>query len=121
VVADPELMRIALSNYLSNAAKYGREGGKAKIEVAQVGEAIDVRVWNEGPGFSSDEGQSLFGKFSRLHNENTRDKRGSGLGLYLCKQILDLHGGTVWAESESGSWARFCFRLPLLPREGPDR
>ena len=114
VVADPELMRIALSNYLSNAAKYGREGGKAEIAVAQVEEAIEVRVWNEGLGFSSDEGQSLFGKFSRLHNENTRGKRGSGLGLYLCKQILDLHGGTVWAESKSGSWARFCFRLPLF-------
>ena len=113
VVADEELMRIALSNYLSNAAKYGREGGQARLEAARIGEDLRVCLTNEGPGFSTEDGQALFGKFSRLRNENTRGKRGSGLGLYLCKQILGLHDGTVYAESEPGQWARFCFRFPL--------
>jgi signal transduction histidine kinase len=73
---------------------------------------IVLTVWNEGEGFSPDERERLFNKFSRLQNPNTKGKRGSGLGLYLCKQILDLHDGEVWAESEQGTWAQFSFSLP---------
>lgn len=117
--ADPELLRIALSNYLSNAAKYGREGGEARVEAASLEGQVVVSVWNEGPGFAPEEGEALFEKFSRLRNEHTRDKRGSGLGLYICREILAQHGGTVWAESEPGRWARFSFRLPALPPSAP--
>jgi len=113
VRADPELMRIALTNYLTNAAKYGREGGKAHLETAIEQNGIRVSVWNEGEGFTPDEGRQLFGKFSRLRNPTTADKRGSGLGLFICRQILDLHDGKVWAESEPGQWARFSFRFPI--------
>ena len=111
VEADAELLRIALTNYLSNAAKYGREGGRAKLEVSTEADEVTVCVWNEGDGFSKDEAERLFDKFYRLRNENTRSKRGSGLGLYLCRNILDLHDGRAWAESEPGQWARFCFHL----------
>ena len=117
VDADPELMRIALSNYLSNAAKYGREGGQARLTVAGVEGGIDVTVWNEGAGFTPEEGRALFEKFSRLHTETTRGKRGSGLGLYLCRQILELHGGTVRADSEPGQWAAFTFHFPRAVSE----
>ena len=106
-------MRIGLGNLLSNAAKYGRESGQARLQAAVDGGQLTVCVWNEGPGFSQEDRKLLFGKFSRLRNPNTRDKRGSGLGLYLCKQVVDLHGGQAWAESEPGQWARFCFRVPL--------
>jgi len=112
VEADPELIRIALNNYLINAAKYGREGGQARLEVATNGNEVTVCVWNEGPGFSEEDGKLLFGKFSRISNENTRDKRGSGLGLFLCKKIAELHSGKVWAESEEGQWAKFFFSIP---------
>lgn len=114
--ADPELMRIALNNYLSNAAKYGREGGRVKL-VAQL-EEVDVKltVWNEGTGFTEEEGKTLFGKFARLKNKNTRDKKGSGLGLFLCRQVAEQHGGSAWAESEPGQWALFGIRFP---REAP--
>jgi len=112
VEADPELLRIALSNFLSNAAKYGKEGGRAELRAGRDGDGLTVSVWNEGPGFSEEEGKLLFGKFSRLRNDTTKGKRGSGLGLYLCRQILELHGGRVWAESEPGHWARFSLHLP---------
>ena len=113
ILADPELLRIALTNYLSNAAKYGKEDGEATLTVAEEEECITVSVRNEGSGFTADEKTSLFTKFSRLRNENTANKRGSGLGLFLVKYILELHGGSVWAESEPGQWAKFCFRLPV--------
>jgi signal transduction histidine kinase len=114
VFADPELMRIALKNYLTNAAKYGTEKTQATLMVAEDTEQgeVTVSVWNEGTGFTAEEKAFLFSKFSRLKNENTANKRGSGLGLFLIKRILDQHDGKVWAESEPGQWAKFCFNFP---------
>ncbi len=118
VEVDAELIRIALGNYLSNAAKYGREGTAVRLTVRMDDGQNEVCVRNEGPGFSEEERDKLFVKFSRLRNRHTSDKRGSGLGLFLCRQILELHGGKVWAESEEGRWARFYFSFPntSLPR-----
>jgi len=112
VEADMELMRIALTNYLTNVAKYGREGGAARLQVRSDSGQITVSVWNEGEGFPEEDRDKLFGKFSRLHNKNTQGKRGSGLGLFLCRQVLELHDGTVSAESEPGEWAKFSFTFP---------
>jgi signal transduction histidine kinase len=111
--ADPELIRLVLSNYLSNAAKYSREKGRVLVQVQTSAEDLVVSVWNEGKGFQPEEADTLFKKFSRLQNENTRGKRGSGLGLYLCREIIELHGGKVWAESREGEWARFSFSVPI--------
>ena len=111
--ADPELLRIALVNYLSNAAKYGKENGSARLSVTEKENEIVVSVRNDGAGFKAEDRERLFGKFSRLQNASTRAARGSGLGLYLCKQALELHGGAVWAESKPGEGAEFGFRLPL--------
>jgi two-component system NtrC family sensor kinase len=122
VEADAELIRVALGNYLSNASKYGREETTVRLFVETDDGVNEVCVWNEGPGFSAEERDKLFEKFSRLRNRHTSDKRGSGLGLFLCRQILELHGGKVWAESEEGRWARFCFSFPSTSssrRPGP--
>jgi signal transduction histidine kinase len=111
--ADPELMRIVVGNFLSNAAKYGRENGTARLKVFTKEDRLVVDVWNEGEGFSAEEREQLFKKFSRLRNAAAARKRGSGLGLFLCRQIVEMHGGTVNAESEPGSWADFSFSIPL--------
>lgn len=112
VEADPELMRIALTNYLSNAAKYGLEGGTIRLDTSCREGELHVSIWNEGAGFTREERPALFGKFSRLKNAQTRGKRGSGLGLFLCQQVAEQHGGRVWAESEPGQWARFGLAFP---------
>lgn len=112
VQGDAELLRIALTNYLSNAAKYGREAGAARLEVRLADGQLSFSVWNEGAGFTPAESKALFGKFARLKNENTRNQRGSGLGLYLCQQIAELHGGHVCSESEPDRWARFTLSMP---------
>jgi signal transduction histidine kinase len=111
--ADPELLRIALVNYLSNAAKYGREGGAARLSVETDGAKATLSVWNEGAGFKPAEREKLFQKFSRLKNSNTRGKRGSGLGLFLVRHIAMLHGGSAWGESEPDQWAQFFLSIPL--------
>ena len=122
VVADPELLRIALTNYLTNAAKYGAENTRATLTAAEDPEqgCLTVSVWNEGAGFTAEEKALLFSKFSRLKNENTANKRGSGLGLFLIKQILGQHAGSVWAESEPGQWAKFCFSFPIQSEMGSE-
>lgn len=114
VQTDPDLLRIALTNYLSNAAKYGAAHTQARLTVCEEHGMISTSVRNEGAGFRPDEQAALFTKFSRLQNENTAKKRGSGLGLYLTKHIIELHGGKVWAESEPEQWAKFCFSVPAM-------
>lgn len=114
MTADADLLRIAVSNYLSNAAKYGKESGRAKLTVRTTEDnTLRVSVWNEGQGFTAEDKEKLFKKFSRLKNENTANKRGSGLGLFLSAQIIELHNGTFWAESVPGEWAEFGFDLPI--------
>jgi two-component system NtrC family sensor kinase len=109
---DAELMRIALTNYLNNAAKYGNEGTVARLMGRVEGPEFIITVRNEGEGFTATEREALFKRFSRLKNTNTSSKRGSGLGLFLTKQIAEAHGGRVWAEAEPGRWAMFGLALP---------
>jgi PAS domain S-box-containing protein len=116
VQADRELLRVALTNYLTNAAKYGAEHTQVRLTVREDQGKLTTTVWNKGAGFRPDEQASLFAKFSRLENKNTLRNRGSGLGLYLTKHIVELHNGKVWAESAPDKWAKFCFSVPLNTR-----
>ncbi len=115
VQADPGLLRIALNNLLTNAAKYGRENARASLTVAVENNIVTIIVRNEGAGFPPDEAQRLFEKFYRVRDANTHSKRGSGIGLFTVKHIAELHGGRVWAESEPGAWAAFHFSFPVDP------
>jgi signal transduction histidine kinase len=112
VMCDPRLLVVALSNLLSNAAKYGREGGKARIIVENSGEGFSINVWNEGEGFSDEQRQQLFQKFSRLHSPGGQQRKGTGVGLYSVRRIAQLHGGTASASSEPGQWAQFTIFIP---------
>jgi len=113
VVADPSLLRIALNNFLTNAAKYGREGGRASVTVKAEDGRVILSVWNEGEGFPPDATPHLFEKFFRVRDSSTHAKRGSGIGLFTVKNIANLHGGRAWAESEPGSWAAFYLSFPI--------
>lgn len=71
-------------------------------------------MWNEGEGVPEDEIDKLFTKFTRLRSgEKIREERGSGLGLFITREIIQKHGGKIWVESEEGKWANFIFTLPL--------
>ncbi len=113
VNVDPELARIAIANYLSNAIKYGRENGRIEIRARQQGGRARLSVWNEGMGFSPDQRDRLFRKFGRLSDPLTKRQKGSGLGLYLVREIVERHGGRVGASSEPEHWAEFWLTLPL--------
>jgi two-component system NtrC family sensor kinase len=110
---DPELLRIAFGNFVSNAIKYGKDGGRIELQAAQHDGVIEVFVRNEGEGFPEGQREKLFQKFSRLDHELARSRRGSGLGLWLCRRIIEQHGGEVFADSQPGQWASFGFRIPM--------
>ena len=112
IVADPDLLEIVYKNLLDNALKYGRNGGKIRLGYKQ--EEMDVRfeVWNEGKGLPPDKIQRIFGKFVRFESEK-EVSRSTGLGLFITKDIINKHGGSIWAESQEGKWINFIFTLPM--------
>jgi two-component system, NtrC family, sensor kinase len=109
---DPNLLRIVYDNLVSNAIKYGKNGGVVVLGAEIVdGEAI-LSVLNEGDGIAADKLSFLFQKFSRIENARHAGKKGTGLGLFICKEIVEQHGGRISAESEEGRWTRFNIVLP---------
>lgn len=119
VVADSDLLRVALNNLLTNAAKYGREGGLARVTLRREVDQVHLSVWNEGEGFPPEESVHLFEKFFRLRNANTQRKRGSGVGLFTVSNVAELHHGRAWAESEPGVSAAFHLSFPCPPPDAP--
>ena len=120
---DRNLITSVFANLLSNAVKYGRSGSEIRVAGRQEadGQWLRFSVWNEGPGFSREEGDKLFHKFSRLAGGGVDTKSGTGLGLFVALQIIEMHGGKVWATSEPGQWAEFAFLLPRRPGQEPGR
>jgi len=111
ILADPALMRIALTNLLSNAIKFTRGRDPALIEIGRTTldkEAV-YYVRDNGAGFDMRYASKLFGMFQRLHGHARFE--GSGVGLASVQQIVQRHGGRIWAESEEGEGATFYFTL----------
>ena len=112
VLADRDLLRIVYDNLLSNAIKYGNSGGKIQLEVDEDDNFVILSVYNEGQGIPRDKIDKLFKKFSRINGPGYAGKKGTGLGLYICKEIIEKQGGKIWVKSSEGNWAKFVFSLP---------
>jgi signal transduction histidine kinase len=112
---DPDLLRVVLDNLIGNAVKYGEEGTDVLVALRPIGSGLRVEVTNHGIGIPVDRFPELFEKFHRLQDPRLRSRKGTGVGLYLVKRIVELHGGTVGVEGEYGQWIRFLFELPPPP------
>ncbi|MFP4054764.1 MAG: ATP-binding protein, partial [Phycisphaerae bacterium] len=112
VACDRGQLRIVMVNLLTNASKYGHEGGEIRIRARLEKDAFEIAVRNEGVGFTRQERTRLFRKFSRLDNPELRKQKGTGVGLYTVWRLVNLHGGRVNAASEPGQWAKFSLRIP---------
>jgi signal transduction histidine kinase len=110
--ADVNLLRIVYDNLLSNAVKYGRAGGVILLDAQESADQVTLSVRNDGEGIPPDKMGRLFRKFSRLDSPESTGKRGTGLGLYISREIVEKHDGEMWAESQVGEWARFSFTIP---------
>jgi PAS domain S-box-containing protein len=118
VRADADRLRQVLSNLLSNAVKFSPQGGEVTLGARLEGrKKVVVWVADQGVGISPEEMHKLFSKFFRIDNTETRSIGGTGLGLALVKEIVEAHGGQVWAESTSGQGSTFFFTLPTATRD----
>jgi signal transduction histidine kinase/DNA-binding response OmpR family regulator len=116
IVADPDRLRRVMTNLLSNAVKYSPEGGAIVIRCRRRNGDVVVEVRDHGLGIPKDQIASLFQKFQRVRGEAHMSIGGTGLGLYICRLIVEGHGGRIWVESEPGQGSTFAFSLPRDPR-----
>lgn len=95
IAADPDLMMIVVNNLVNNAAKYGQEGGQIILSSRQTDDRVEFEVYNDGRPITPEGRQMLFKKFSRLDGPEKKKVKGTGLGLYITKQIIEAHGGQI--------------------------
>jgi signal transduction histidine kinase len=114
---DGERIKQVLENLLSNAIKYTPEGGAVKICLTVEDDQAVLEVADTGPGIPGEQMDELFSKYHRSGNHSVRTIRGTGLGLFIVKEIVKAHGGAVTARSDGapGAGTVFTVRLPLAP------
>jgi len=119
VMGDPNLLQIVYRNLFGNALKYRSPSGKISYGVEPRSHHYQFNVWNEGPGLPAEETEKIFDKFYRVNTELTKQKRGTGLGLYNIRRIIEAHGGRIWCETRPGAWINFLFTLPKGENPAP--
>jgi two-component system phosphate regulon sensor histidine kinase PhoR len=113
VIADPGQLRQVLVNLVDNAVKYSPEGGRVELRVRSENGSCQIEVADEGLGIPPDEHERIFEKFYRLDPQQTQGVGGSGLGLYICRELVERMNGRLNVESEPGKGSRFTVELPL--------
>ena len=105
-----------LANLVDNAIRYTPPGGRVVVAARQGAGSIQVDVTDTGPGIPPEALPRVFDRLYRVDPSRDRGTGGSGLGLTIARQLVEAHGGTIWAESEEGSGSRFGFDLPMSER-----
>ncbi len=112
IQGDPILLRVVFKNLLDNALKYGPRQGEIRLGYDRLEESHRFQVHNEGPGLSTEQIGKLFGKFTRFRPPEESGEKGTGLGLFITREIVVKHGGSITAESEPGQGVTFFIILP---------
>ncbi len=115
VLGEAVLIEETLTNLLFNAVKYTPDGGKVGMDVRQDGSFIQVRIADTGIGIPEAELPRIFEEFYRAENARALERDGTGLGLAFAKQVIERHGGRVWAENNPDGGSTFTFTLPNSP------
>jgi len=113
VYADRDRVVEVLANLLDNADKYSPPGTDIAIDARADGDEVTLCVRDDGPGLQLDDLDRVFEKFYRADNSDAQVAYGYGLGLYVCRQLVEAHGGRIWAENAPNGGAVFSFTLPV--------
>ena len=113
VTGDYEQIKQLLRNFIHNAIKFNKKGGKVRVVARKRNGWVEVCVTDTGIGIPLDRIDKVFDRFYQVDSSLTRRYGGTGMGLAIAKNIVEAHGGKIWAESEEGKGSRFCFTLPL--------
>lgn len=113
---DPDRLREVVTNLFDNAVKYTPEG-KVSLGLTGDNQVVQMYVRDTGPGIPQEDLNHLFQKFYRVDNSATRTIGGTGLGLFICRKIVELYGGRIWVESELGKGSSFFMNFPRLTQQ----
>lgn len=120
-VGDEDLLRRVLINLLQNAVKYTPKGGAVSLSITEEPDAIAMVVRDSGIGLSREQIARLFKKYYRVEGGDQSVRRGSGIGLYFSKLVVEAHGGTIAVDSKPGSGTVVQIRLPRRPAGKEER
>ncbi|HEY7179584.1 MAG TPA: GAF domain-containing protein [Gaiella sp.] len=113
VAVDPDKIRQVIANLLDNAIKYSPDGGRVELTLSQADARVRFRVSDEGLGIPPAEHERIFEKFYRLDPQLTRGVGGTGLGLYICRELVHRMHGRIWVESDGQAGSSFFVDLPV--------
>lgn len=112
IFIDAERINQVISNLINNAIKFTEQGGNVKIEVRVMEDKVRVGVIDTGIGISKQDRDKLFHKFVQVSKNHEAQRQGVGLGIYIAKELIEMHGGEIWVESKLGVGSKFYFTLP---------
>jgi CheY-like chemotaxis protein len=112
IAADQRKLKQILYNLLSNAIKFTPAGGTVSISARRDGDFIEITMADSGIGIRDEDIPKLFQPFTQLESVFTKEYEGTGLGLALTRQLVELHGGRIWVKSTFGTGSRFSFTIP---------
>ena len=110
---DPETIRAVIQNLLDNAINYTIEGGHIVLDILVIPDYLQISISDDGIGIPEEEQKNIFNRFFRGSNAVKHLTDGSGLGLYIAKEIIQKNGGKIWFESRVGKGSTFYFTVPI--------
>jgi signal transduction histidine kinase len=117
VFADSEMLKTVMRNLVSNAIKFTKNGGQINISALQTSDNVIISVSDNGIGIDPENLSKLFNISHIQTTKGTAEEKGTGLGLLLCQEFVEMHGGKIWVESELNKGSRFIFTLPHLQED----
>lgn len=112
LVADPDRILQTVANLVSNAIKFSPAGSTVSVGSGCKGSVVEFRIQDQGRGIPADQLERVFERFHQVKTADAREKGGSGLGLPICRAIVEQHGGRIWVESKVGEGSTFIVALP---------
>jgi signal transduction histidine kinase len=107
------MLRTILRNLISNAIKFTHPSGKIDIYSVHDHNEVEITVSDNGPGMDEETRKKVFQANTNMVSKGTGNEKGTGLGLILCKEFVETHGGKIWVESELGKGSDFHFTIPV--------
>ena len=116
MLANAERLREVLANLLDNALKFTPDGGRITVEATQQADMVHVTVRDTGCGIRPEDEDRIFQQFVQVERDNEASRDGLGLGLYICRDLVERQGGVIWVASKFGSGTAVTFTIPILNR-----
>jgi len=113
IIADKNMVKTILRNLISNAIKFTHKNGRVEVNTITNNNYVEISIKDNGIGMTKETMAKLFRIDANLSKPGTENEKGTGLGLFLCKEFVEKHGGKIWVESENGNGSTFKFTLPL--------